>query len=212
MYKLIIADDHNLVIDGYRAMLSEQKDIEIIKVVKDGLQLLNALKKQKPDLIILDLEMPNTDGFRVLEELQNWKKKPKVLVISLNDESTTIYEALKKGANGYLSKTCLKQEFMTAIYTVLEKGYFLDIKLKRKLIGLEKYQLGLEKKHPFTPMESAIMEKICLGQTHHEIAIHLNISEHTVDFHRRNIYKKSGVHNIADLMRYVIKTNFLKIQ
>lgn len=212
MYKIIIADDHNLVVDGYRAMLSEQKDIKILKVVGDGLQLLNVLKRWHPDLVILDMEMPGGSGDLVLKSIQNDPQKPKVLVVSLNDEATTVHEIFRYGANGYLSKHCIKREFVEAIYTVIRDGYYLDPKLKRKIANLEKYAVQKNKSHPFSPMEFSIMERICKGQTHYQIAETLCISEHTVDFHRRNIYRKTGVSNIAELVRYAMKADLFDLK
>lgn len=213
MYKLIIADDHKLVVDGYRAMLFDQKDIKIIKEVKDGWQLLNYLQKVTPDLIILDLEMPNMNGFMVLKELQARKEKPKTLVISLNDEATTIHEVFHYGANGYLSKQCIKREFIDAIYAVITTNYFLDPKLKQRIANLERHSRpSLNSDSPLNLLEKNILERIFISQKNSEIADELCISEHTVDFHRRNIYKKTGTKNVVELIKYAVKHQLVNLK
>ncbi len=213
MYKLIIADDHKLVVDGYKAMLSDQKDIKIIKEVKDGWQLLNYLQKVTPDLIILDLEMPNMNGYMVLKELQTRKEKPKTLVISLNDEATTIHELFHYGANGYLSKQCLKREFIDAIYAVIRTHYFLDPKLKQRLANLERHSKpSIRKDSLLNSIEKNILERIFTAQKNSVIAHELCMSEHTVDFHRRNIYKKTGTKNVVELIKYAVKHELVNLR
>jgi DNA-binding NarL/FixJ family response regulator len=196
--RILIADDHPVVQDGLLAVLGTQPDFEITGVAVTGLEVLRMVSAKDPDIVLLDLEMPEMDGLEVLEHLRREHPQVKAIVFTAFDTDERIVGAVKAGAKGYLLKGAPSQELFQAIRTVSAGGSLLQPVVASKLIdhvsgaSEQKLQQGTL---PLTARERQVLEQLALGKTNKEIALELVISERTVKFHVSSIFAKLGVGN-----------------
>jgi DNA-binding NarL/FixJ family response regulator len=196
--RILIADDHPVVQDGLLAVLGTQPDFEITGVAVTGLEVLRMVSAKDPDIVLLDLEMPEMDGLEVLEHLRREHPQVKAIVFTAFDTDERIVGAVKAGAKGYLLKGAPSQELFQAIRTVSAGGSLLQPVVASKLIdhvsgaSEQKLQRGTL---PLTARERQVLEQLALGKTNKEIALELVISERTVKFHVSSIFAKLGVGN-----------------
>jgi DNA-binding NarL/FixJ family response regulator len=155
------------------------------------------------DLVLLDLEMPVLSGMEALKILRLRFPETKIIILSLHKEIAYVKNAMAHGANGYLSKDCLPEQLIMAISTVHEKGFYVEDLLLKDLVAESLY--GVEQtlaKRLLSNREKEVLQALCDGKSEKEIALKLNISRHTVHFHRMNLHAKTKSHNLADLLRY----------
>jgi NarL family two-component system response regulator LiaR len=196
--QILIADDHPVVQDGLQAVLGTQVDFEITGVAGTGMEVLRKVAAHEPDIVLLDLEMPEMDGLEVLENLRRDHPKVKVIVFTAFDTDEQIVGAVKAGAKGYLLKGAPSQDLFEAIRTVSKGGSLLQPIVASKLIELvsgESDLRRLEETVSLTDRERQVLEQLALGKTNKEIAQELVITERTVKFHVSSIFSKLGVSN-----------------
>lgn len=204
MINLFIADDHQLVIDGIKLMLSEEKDIVCKGEANDGAAAIAGLKQANYDIILLDINMPKVNGMDACRQIRQEYPNIRILILSMLKEASMIKMMLKNGANGYLLKNAGKSEVLKAIRTVVKgQQYFspevADI-VMASLAGTDKK----EQKSPFPQLsrrEKQVLQLIVDEYTTGEIASELGISFGTVETHRRNLLIKLGARNTAGLVR-----------
>ena len=212
--RIAIAEDHDLVRQGMVALLKEEKDISLVFDVSNGSELIEQLKKNKVDVILLDLEMPVVNGHQALKIIAERYCKVHVIIISMHYSDAFISECITIGANGFLPKNCDFDTVVDAIFAVYEKGYYFNDKISRSLIKKlikEKNGNCLEVKDPLTSREHQVLELICNGKTNKEIAELLFISVRTVESHRKNIVDKTCSQNIAELVLYAVKNGLYNL-
>lgn len=208
---IYIADDHQLLIDGLISALSEYPYINIIGSANDGKKVLNDIFLNKPDVLILDLNMPQIDGLQVIEQVKQQYRSIKILVLSNYNAAHIIKEVQQKGADGYILKNGSISELVTGINAVYnglqffeadhqlnspkEGGYFMDDFMKEYLLTKREYDILL------------LMAK---GQSSIEIGENLFISAATVSTHRRNILKKLGLKRTSEIMSLALAKGWLK--
>lgn len=208
---IYIADDHQLLIDGLISALSEYSYINIIGSANDGKKVLNDIFLNKPDVLILDLNMPQVDGLQVIEQVKQQYKSVRILVLSNYNAAHIIKEVQQKGADGYILKNGSISELVTGINAVYngsqffeadhqinsakEAGYFMDDFMKEYLLTKREYDILL------------LMAK---GQSSIEIGEKLFISAATVSTHRRNILKKLGLKRTSEIMSLALAKGWLK--
>ncbi len=210
--KVHLADDHEIVVDAIRAVLSAQNDIEVVGFSLNGEEVLNWYKTNYADILVLDINMPIKDGIQVLQEMSAMQRKPGVIVLSSYDDVKLIKEVLKLGARGFIPKKMAGQFIGEAIYKVFEgEQYFTpDIKEKmmQSLLGQSVDEhIGQEGvlASSLTQREVEILKLITQEKSTKEIADALFLSESTVDTHRRNLMNKIKVKNAVGLAMYAIK-------
>lgn len=212
MIKVMLADDHVLVREGIRHLLEFDKSMEVIAEVKDGVECLKKLESEKPDILLLDLSMPNMSGIHVLKELKKIKNPVKVLILTVHNEAEFIISAMDSGANGYILKESGLEELKYAIRIVLNNETYiqpsllpiLDKKIVNKNVDKEKIE-------SLTKRELEILIQLAGGMFNKEIANNLNISERTVKNHISNIFRKINVSDRTQAAVFAIKNNIVKI-
>ncbi len=209
---IVIADDHQLFITGLRSILNDIDDYEIhlLGIANDGEELISLLKRQSPDLLILDLNMPERDGLDVLDSIRDQYSELKILALTMYDESKIVKSAFKSGVDGYVLKSSGKEELVRAIKEVLDGRTFLGkgvslnsmvTKASRKSDDAYHFEDKFIKKSNLTKREFEILRLISLALSNKEIAKELFISDQTVSVHRKNIMRKLGVSNTAGLIK-----------
>lgn len=212
---ILIADDHPVVQDGLQAVLSTQADFEIVGVAETGIEVLRMVAAKEPDVVLLDLEMPEMDGLEVLEKLRVDHPKVKAIVFTAFDTDERIVGAVKAGAKGYLLKGAPSQELFEAIRTVSTGGTLLQPVVASKLIehvSGENQQGRQEGRTQLTERERQVLEQLAQGKTNKEIALELVITERTVKFHVSSIFTKLGVGNRTEAVTLAARQGLVTLQ
>jgi DNA-binding NarL/FixJ family response regulator len=200
--KIIIADDHPLLVDGLRRMLEEMDGIQVLEPVSNGRQLLARLREQAIDMVLLDLHMPQLDGLETLRVLQREFQTLKTLVFTNYNQPKLWREARSLGARGYLLKSCTAQTLREAVQTVSDGGTWFDESGEALETEGATFTDDFMKKYQITPREVEIIRKIAQGYTTKEIGGQLYVSEFTINAHRRNICRKLDIYTPVGLVNF----------
>ena len=201
--RIIIADDHPLLVDGLRRVLEEMEDVEVLEPVGNGRQLLVRLRQAAVDMVLLDLQMPQLDGLETLRILQKEFPRLKVVVFTNYNQQKLVREARNLGASGYLSKSCTSQELKEAVRTVEDGGtWFAEEPAAAVDDSSSIFVNDFMKKYQITQREVEIIRKIAQGYTTKEIGEQLYVSEFTVNAHRRNICRKLDIYTPVGLVNF----------
>ncbi len=206
--KLIIADDHELFRNGLAELLRKHDDIKIVKSVADGFELMELVNTQfEADIVLLDITMPNRDGFTVLKELKALNSSLKPIVISMHDDGNYIAKCAKMGAYGYLLKNTDESELIAAIRSVANGKKYFSAEISEKMINFMSEQSISE--NILSNKETEVLGLIAKGLTTKEIAAKLFVSSRTIETHRANILKKLEVKNTAELIKKATEMNLV---
>jgi DNA-binding NarL/FixJ family response regulator len=205
-YTIVLADDHAMLREGIRKIIERIKDVQISGEVNDGLELLELLKKSSPNLVILDISMPNLRGLEAIREIKKTYPQVKVLVLTMHKKKEFLRQALRDGADGFLLKEDAGSELIRAVQTVRNGGKYLSPLLSSVLTSLAVEE---EKTEVLTMRERAVLKLLAEGKRTQEIAAALYISPHTVRRHRSNIMEKLNIKNLADLVKYAISQSYI---
>nr|WP_315151871.1 response regulator transcription factor [uncultured Flavobacterium sp.] len=206
--KLIIADDHELFRNGLAELLRKHDDIKIVKSVGDGLEFMELINSQfEADIVLLDITMPNMDGFQVLKELKTSNSDIKPIVISMHNDGNYIAKCAKMGAYGYLLKNTDEAELILAIRSVCSGKKYFSAEISEKMINFMSTQSISE--DILSNKETEVLGLISKGLTTKEIAEKLFVSSRTIETHRANILKKLEVKNTAELIKKAAKMNLI---
>ncbi|GLB53503.1 oxygen regulatory protein NreC [Neptunitalea chrysea] len=201
MIRIVIAEDHQALIDGVKLSLEYEKEIKVIGEANDGEMLIDLVVKLKPDMVITDIRMPKCDGITATQKIKELYPEVKVIAFSMFDQREAITQMKAAGASGYVMKNSSLKTLLSAIFSVNEGKHFFDDKI---IIGDE----NSEEKIILSRREKEILGLIGQGKTSYEIAEVLFISKSTVDTHRRNILRKINVHGKTDLLRFAIERKY----
>ncbi|WP_026713894.1 response regulator [Flavobacterium daejeonense] len=206
--KLIIADDHELFRNGLAELLRKHDDIQIVKSVGDGVEFMELVKSQfDADIVLLDITMPNRDGFEVLKQLKTLNSNIKPIVISMHDDGNYIAKCAKMGAYGYLLKNTDEAELILAIRSIHKGKKYFSAEISEKMINFMSEQSISE--NILSNKETEVLGLIAKGLTTKEIATKLFVSSRTIETHRANILKKLEVKNTAELIKKAAKMNLI---
>ncbi len=206
--KLIIADDHELFRKGLAELLRKHDDIKIVKSVGDGLEFMELVNSQfEADIVLLDITMPNRDGFQVLKELKASASDIKPIVISMHNDGNYIAKCAKMGAYGYLLKNTDEAELILAIRSVNNGKKYFSAEISEKMINFMSAQSTSE--NVLSNKETEVLGLISKGLTTKEIAAKLFVSSRTIETHRANVLKKLEVKNTAELIKKATKMNLI---
>ncbi|GIV97959.1 MAG: DNA-binding response regulator [Herpetosiphonaceae bacterium] len=193
MIRVILADDHALVLEGMRSLLQDEPDIEVVAAVTDGAALLQTLRQVQADIVVLDLQMPAIDGLTALEHIRREQISVKVLVLSAFNDGESIQRALEHEADGFALKTEPPQQTVESIRQVYRGQLVFPAAAKRWLLTQRK--AGAEREPDLSEREMEVLALAAKGRSNKEIGAQLGLSENTVKFHLQNIYQKLGVSN-----------------
>jgi DNA-binding NarL/FixJ family response regulator len=187
--RVLVADDHRLMIEGVRAALADSKDIEVVGEALNGAQVLPLANRLRPDLVLLDLSMPLMDGATCLTRLQQRFPEIKVVILSAHNDAACIETALQSGASGYIVKGADSSDLATTLRRALQGTSHMTVGLPQPSETTNTNAAGLTKR------EVPILELIAQGHSNRQVADSLSVTEQTVKFHLTNIYRKLGVTN-----------------
>ncbi|HPW45968.1 MAG TPA: response regulator transcription factor [bacterium] len=207
--KLLLVDDHKIVRDGMRSLLSEGKEISVIGEAENGRQAVALAKELKPDVILMDIAMPDMNGIEAASQIIRENERIKVLILSMHSEKMFVSKAFAAGVSGYLLKDCDIEEILSAIRAVQANQKYISPLIAGTII--EDYRDGLkeQKVSILTEREREVLQLIAEGKTSKKIANLLGISTKTIDVHRQQIMDKLNIHTIAGLTRYAIKEGLI---
>jgi two-component system, NarL family, response regulator NreC len=204
MTRVLIADDHAIVRAGLRALLVEAAAFDLVGEAVGGYEAIELVEKTKPDVLILDLSLPDLDGISVTRKVKPQFPDLKILILTLHEDEALLKEAIKAGAAGYILKRAAESELISAIRVILRGDLYIDPSMVRGLIEAEPKSQGKQENQsePLTPRETKVLKLIVEGYTNRQIGQELNISIRTVEGHRANISDKLGLHSRVELVRY----------
>jgi len=205
-YTIVLADDHAMFRDGIRKIIERIKDASVSGEVNDGLELLELLKRSSPNLVILDISMPNLRGLEAIREIKRTYPQVKVLVLTMHKKKEFLQQALRDGADGFLLKEDAGSELIRAVQTVRNGGKYLSPLLSGVLTSLAVEE---EKTEVLTIREREVLKLLVEGKRTKEIAEALYISPFTVRRHRSNIMEKLNIKSLADLVKYAISQSYI---
>jgi two-component system nitrate/nitrite response regulator NarL len=205
MVRILIVDDHPLVIDGIKTMLKDETYFHIEAATKTGKEALAFLDGSPAvDIILLDINLPDTDGLKLCEQIRTKNKSVKIIGLTYVNEAGIITQLIKRGANGYLLKNMEREELIHAMNQVMDGIIYLSKAANEKIIQqLQPYDLSKNNIPVFTRREKEILTLLAEGLTSQEIAARLFLSNYTVDTHRKNMLQKFNVHNTTALLNVV---------
>jgi DNA-binding NarL/FixJ family response regulator len=210
--RILIADDHPVVRDGLAAMLATQADFQVVGEAGSGRETVRRALDLRPDVLLLDLEMPDLDGARALEEIRGQFPEIQALVLTAFDTDERILSALKSGARGYLLKGAPRQEIFRAIRAVSQGGSLLEPVVTTRLLEHIRSTEGEgEILTPLTGREREVLEQVARGYSNKQIALALSISERTVKFHVSGILRKLNAANRAEAVQKALTSNLIEL-
>jgi DNA-binding NarL/FixJ family response regulator len=211
--RVLLADDHEIVRSGLRAVLDGEVDIEVVAEARDGTEAVEKAIEHNVDLAILDVSMPRLTGLQATVELLRRRPGVRVLILSVHESEQYFFEALKAGASGYVLKTAANRDLVQACRASMRGEPFLYPAAVTTLIRdyLDRARRGeAAPEDPLTPRELQVVKLIAEAYTSDEIADALVISRKTVDHHRARILDKLGMRNTAELTRYAIRRGLIQ--
>jgi DNA-binding NarL/FixJ family response regulator len=209
--RIIIADDHRMVREGLKQLLELDGDIEVVAQASDGETCLNLVKEFNPDVLLLDINMPNMNGLQTLQALRQVNEKQKVLMLTIHNEVEYLMRSMELGANGYVLKDSESSVLKKAIFTVVNGETYIEPSLTPEMKERLKRRKRNSSNELLTKREVDVLKLIAEGLFNKEIAYRLNISEKTVKNHVSNIFKKISVSDRTQAAVYAIKNSFANI-
>jgi DNA-binding NarL/FixJ family response regulator len=214
--RVVLADDHTIVRQGLKCLLTQVDGIEVAGDVENGHQLLHVTGKVKPDVVILDLSMPIMEGQQTAQLLKKEYPQVKILILTMHTNEEFVYNMFKLGVSGYVVKKASAEEIVTAIKAVHQDETYISPAISHKFV--REYLRGSRTapqpafSDKLTFRERQILKLIAEGWASNKIAEHLHISVRTVETHRNNIMQKLKLHKVADLVKYAIRRNLVQIE
>ena len=213
MIRILIADDHNLVRQGIKALLDKNDGFETVGESSDGILTLESIKALKPDVVLMDIAMPLLNGIQILEKMKQENLTTSVVILSMHSDETLVRQALRLGAKGYLLKDSLKEELTIALLSAVNGKIYLSPSIAGVMIDgyLENRVTQMNSAELLTIREKEVLKLIAEGNTNSTIAHILKISIKTVERHRSNMLAKLNINDTAGLIQYAIKTKLIFI-
>ena len=202
---VLLVDDHNLVRRGFRRMLEDESDMEVIGEAGDGEESVKLAKQLHPQVVVMDCALPRMNGLEATRQIIEECPETAVLMLSMHSESTWVRQAIDAGAKGYVLKNALDLELGSAIRKIAAGETVFDPKVEQKSA------LRGERNNALTPRELEVLQMIVDGKSNKEIATALDLSANTVAVHRANIMNTLGIHKTAELVVYAIRAGLVNV-
>ena len=202
---VLLVDDHSLVRRGFRRILEDARDITVVGEASDGAEAVKLAEQLRLQLIVMDCALPNMSGLDATRRILEKFPETHILMLSMHSEDTWVHQALDAGAHGYILKSAVDMELVTAIRRVVAGEIVLDPQVSRTT------NLKGEGKSRLTVRELEVLKLIVAGKSNKEIAIDLDLSANTVAVHRANIMDALGIHKTAELVVYAIRSGLVNI-
>lgn len=206
---IFICDDHAIIVDGLKLLFNSHTEYSLIGQTQNGKDLLSKLEELKPDILLLDLNLKDADGFTVLEQIRKTDKHIKIIILTMYQDEFLIQRAQKEGANGYLQKSVSNNELIEALHLVYQQPFYLSEALQKDLDNKKMFRDHFADKMKLTRRELELIPHLATGKSSIQIAGELFISSHTLDTHRKNIFKKLKINNIIELVNFAHENHLL---
>lgn len=212
MIRILIAEDHNLVREGIRALLEKSGEVQVIGEAATGLDAIEMVKQLQPDIVIMDLSMPRLDGLQAATRILHDDPSTRIIIVSMHADSAMIKQLLQEGVKGYLLKDAVASELMLAVRSAREGRVYLSPTISDSVMSLLLSPTDSSAKQTtdlLTPREKEVLQLVAEGHTNSGIAELLTISVKTVEKHRANVMNKLEVNDLASLVREGIRQGFI---
>jgi two-component system response regulator NreC len=213
--KVLVADDHTMVREGLRSLLNAKPDIEVVAEADNGRRALELVHEVMPDVVIMDVTMPDVNGIETTHQLSAEFPDVKVIALSMHADHRLVAGMLDAGASGYLLKDCAFEELENAIRTVVANQTYLSPKITRDIIEYHVRKSPLTQSSAFsvlTAKERQILQLLAEGKNTKQMAACFNISIKTVEAHRKHIMQKLNIHTISGLTKYAVREGLTNIE
>lgn len=215
--EIFLVDDHQLVRDGIKALLAGISEIRIIGEANNGNELLESIKSQQPDIILMDISLPDISGIDLTRMLSQSHPEVKVLILSMYTNEDFVFNAMKAGARGYLPKNTSRQELLDAIFAIQDGHEFFSDSISKVILKRFLRQATQpdadqdDSTQPLTTREQEILKLFAEGFNNKEISNKLNISIRTVESHKNHIVKKLGLKSTVEMVKFAIKNKIVEL-
>jgi DNA-binding NarL/FixJ family response regulator len=213
--KILIVDDHGIVREGLKSLLQNQSDMEVVGEGQDGQIAVELAEQLSPDMVIMDMSMPNLNGIEATRLILQHSPNIKVIILSMHSDRHIVKETLEVGASAYVLKSNLFDEMLRALETVAEGGRYLSPRITDVVVDDyvgESTENGSAKTTKLTSRERQIVQLVAEGKTIKEIARILHLSPKTADSNRRQIMNKLGFSSVAELTKYAIREGLTSLE
>lgn len=213
--KILLADDHAIITDGVKSIISKVNNYEVVGTAFTGREAIDKAKELNPDIIIMDIGMAELNGITATKLIKNSMPDIKIIILSVHSRKNIIFEAFKAGASGYILKSDASQDILTALKSISEGRNFISPAITEHLVDFVMHPESFRNDpnaSPLSAREIEVVQLVAEGNSAQEIADKLNISKRTVESHRANIMKKTGCRSIADLIKYAIKEGIIQME
>ena len=213
--KILLADDHRIMRSGLRSLLDKEPDMEVVAEAENGRMTVQLARKLSPDVVIMDITMPDLNGIEASRQILSEAPDIKVVALSMHSDEQFVMEMLDAGASGYLLKDCALGELCLAIRAVVANQNYLSPGIAS--IVVKDYLRELSRAEPpvssmLTPREREVLQLVAEGKTSKKIASRLHVSMKTVEAHRHQIMDKLGIHSVAELTKYAIRKGITSLE
>jgi two-component system response regulator NreC len=206
--RILLADDHALVRQGFRMILGAQSDMEIVGEVSNGREALELAEKLRPDVVVMDVAMPELNGIEATRRLASTTPRTRVLALSMHKDSVYVREILRAGARGYLLKDAFDRDLLAAVRAVARGEAYLSPAISDAVLSDYRRHVS-DPLDLLTSREREVLQMIAEGKTNKEIASLLNLSVYTVDAHRGRIMEKLNLHSMSELVRFAMRSGLI---
>ncbi len=212
-HTLLLVDDHTLVRQGLRALIEKSGKYEVVGEAGNGRDAIEKAAHFHPDIVVMDIFMPDLNGVEATERLKKENPQIKILILSMQSDAEILHKVMARGASGYVLKENATDELLKALETVSKGKTYISGSFSENVVENFEDKKSRPREDAgglLTPREREILQLIAEGKANKEIAAHLKISFKTVDTHRMHIMEKLDIHNTADLVRYALRAGIIK--
>ncbi|MGD2095842.1 MAG: response regulator transcription factor [Phycisphaerales bacterium] len=213
--RILLVEDHAIVREGLRSLLESQSDLEIVGEAEDGRTAVELVRTLLPDMVIMDITMPNLNGVEATRHIISEFPNVKIIALSIHSNRLFVTDMLGAGAAGYVLKDCLFDELVQAIQAVVDGGGYLSPKITGVVIGDYVKRVGATVDSSFTALtcrEREVLQLVAEGKSTKQIALELHVSTKTVEANRRQIMDKLDIHSIAELTKYAVREGLTSLE
>lgn len=213
--RILLVDDHAILREGLWILLDKQHDMEVVAEAEDGRKALNLVRELVPDLVIMDITMPNLNGVEATHQIISEFPKTRVIALSIHSNRRFVAGMLKAGASGYILKECLFDELIQAIYMVTAGGVYLSPRITGVVVEdyVERLSAVVEPRlAALKDREREVLQLLAEGKSTKQIALELHVSTKTIEANRRQIMEKLDIHSVAELTKYAVREGLTSLE
>lgn len=210
--RALIADDHELVAEGLRQLLSAQPDIEVVGTARTGVEVLERVRELRPGLVLMDVAMPELNGVEAARRIRALCPQCKVVMLSMYSDAEHVHRALRAGAAGYVLKRAAAREALAAIRAVHAGGRYLSPEVAAGLAARLSDDLWQDPLERLSAREREVLQLLAESHTVKEIALRLALSPKTVETYRARLMEKLGIHNLAALVHFAVQHHLINVE